>query len=315
MKYLRDVKGIDIKGSSQKNKLMNIGYYHGYKGYRFIRNANDKITYSNFNEVTAIYDFDSSLKQIFYPCVMELETAFKNRTLAIILDESNTSDLTEIYNDLLTEYVEYINSKDRNDALKRRLALRNKLFSEQSNAFTKHNPIATHYLNKRSNLPIWGLFELLSLGEFAKFVSCLKESTRLKISDNLQLPKTFDQNGKLFEKMLEVDRNLRNAVAHNDVVFDTRFGNKNASSQLRGMLSNQTKINNITFDTVADYIIFMVYQLKLIGKPKTELKKIVSDFETATNKLRNCIPNNVYAKILHSDCHSKMIDLRKYISK
>lgn len=34
MRYLREEKGISISGSSQKRKLMNIGYYHGYKGYR-----------------------------------------------------------------------------------------------------------------------------------------------------------------------------------------------------------------------------------------------------------------------------------------
>mgnify|MGYP007064450339 FL=1 len=37
MRYLREEKGISISGSSQKRKLMNIGYYHGYKGYRYIR--------------------------------------------------------------------------------------------------------------------------------------------------------------------------------------------------------------------------------------------------------------------------------------
>lgn len=34
MRHLRDTHNIDIKGSIQKQKLRNIGYYHGYKGYR-----------------------------------------------------------------------------------------------------------------------------------------------------------------------------------------------------------------------------------------------------------------------------------------
>ena len=41
MRYLRDVKGIAITGSIQKRKLMNIGYYHGYKGYRYINKASN----------------------------------------------------------------------------------------------------------------------------------------------------------------------------------------------------------------------------------------------------------------------------------
>ena len=37
MKYLRDDKLISIQGSSDKQKLLNIGYYHGYKGYRYYK--------------------------------------------------------------------------------------------------------------------------------------------------------------------------------------------------------------------------------------------------------------------------------------
>ena len=35
MAYMRDQKNIQIKGSVQKQKLRNMGYFHGYKGYRF----------------------------------------------------------------------------------------------------------------------------------------------------------------------------------------------------------------------------------------------------------------------------------------
>lgn len=42
MKHLRD-SGIDINGSSQKRRLKNIGYYHGYKGYRFAGTASNRL--------------------------------------------------------------------------------------------------------------------------------------------------------------------------------------------------------------------------------------------------------------------------------
>jgi|UniRef100_UPI004027A1DC hypothetical protein len=35
MRHLRD-NGISISGSSQKQQLINTGYFHGYKGYRFL---------------------------------------------------------------------------------------------------------------------------------------------------------------------------------------------------------------------------------------------------------------------------------------
>lgn len=35
MRHLRN-NGIAISGASQKQQLINTGYFHGYKGYRFL---------------------------------------------------------------------------------------------------------------------------------------------------------------------------------------------------------------------------------------------------------------------------------------
>lgn len=65
MRYLRDEKGIAISGASQKRKLMNIGYYHGYKGYRYIYAPSNHVPYTKFEELVAVYDFDTQLKSLF----------------------------------------------------------------------------------------------------------------------------------------------------------------------------------------------------------------------------------------------------------
>lgn len=44
MKYLRNHHQISVK-SNQAQSLRNIGYYHGYKGYRFIRTPNQRIPF------------------------------------------------------------------------------------------------------------------------------------------------------------------------------------------------------------------------------------------------------------------------------
>ena len=59
MSHLRD-NGIDINGSKEKLTLRNIGYYHGYKGYRFIRKSNNKVNYTKFSEIEAVYNYDSN---------------------------------------------------------------------------------------------------------------------------------------------------------------------------------------------------------------------------------------------------------------
>ena len=62
MKHLRD-SGIDINGSGQKRRLKIIGYYHGYKGYRFAGTSSNRLPLTNFSQVTALYDFDTQLGQ------------------------------------------------------------------------------------------------------------------------------------------------------------------------------------------------------------------------------------------------------------
>ncbi len=44
MKYLRNKHLISIK-SSQKQILRNIRYYHEFKGYRFVRQPNQRIIF------------------------------------------------------------------------------------------------------------------------------------------------------------------------------------------------------------------------------------------------------------------------------
>ena len=107
MKYLRDEKGMNINGSSQKRKLRNIGYYHGYKGYRYIRKPSNRISYKEFDELLAIYDFDAQIKALLYPAVMFIETALKNCVLEAIVRTTASDSFVDTYNMVLDNYKEF----------------------------------------------------------------------------------------------------------------------------------------------------------------------------------------------------------------
>ncbi|SQB57933.1 Abortive infection bacteriophage resistance protein [Clostridium perfringens] len=79
--YLNEDHNIKTNKLNDKKSLMNIGYYHGYKGYRFIKNPNNKINYSNFSQILSVNKFDMKLKALFYPNIMFIETALKNHVL------------------------------------------------------------------------------------------------------------------------------------------------------------------------------------------------------------------------------------------
>ena len=84
MRHLRDDCGIQINGSYQKQQLISYGYYHGYKGYRFIKTNHNRIPYTDFSEVVAVIEYDNNLKAALYSHLMFIETAIKN----IVCNES-----------------------------------------------------------------------------------------------------------------------------------------------------------------------------------------------------------------------------------
>ena len=52
MRHLRN-NGISISGSVQKRLLVNTGYYHGYKGYRFFKTSRTRLPFSTYDEIYA----------------------------------------------------------------------------------------------------------------------------------------------------------------------------------------------------------------------------------------------------------------------
>ncbi len=82
MRHMRSSAGIDVRGSAHKRALAHMGYFHGYKGYRFSGSPARRVPYSGFDDLSAVVSFDSGLKALFYPLLMKLEMTMKNLALA-----------------------------------------------------------------------------------------------------------------------------------------------------------------------------------------------------------------------------------------
>ena len=103
MRHLRN-NGISISGSAQKRQLMNSGYFHGYKGYRFFNNSSKRIPFVSFDEVYATIKYDSNLKALFYEKIMFIETAVKNIALQCIMDKSGSENIQDMYKNVVCGY-------------------------------------------------------------------------------------------------------------------------------------------------------------------------------------------------------------------
>lgn len=179
MRHLRD-NGIAISGSSQKRQLRNTGYFHGYKGYRFFKNAQNSLPFVSYNEVYATIQYDSALKALLY--------------------------------------------------------------------------------------------------------------------------------GKIYTL-----KDLRNAIAHNSVVFDTRFRNIDPTSAMKQCLKIEIGLPYVNFKTIGDYVILMCYYMKLLQVPKTEIKAFVREFERITEDYRKAVNANVASIVIHPDLASRMNLLKNFL--
>lgn len=312
MKSMRS-KNIAINGSIQKRKLRCIGYFHGYKGYRYFGSPTNWINYSDFNQIQAVYNFDMQLKAALYPRIMFIETAMKNYALEVVLDETGSGDFADVFAKVLNDYKSFrVGTDNYKKALMKRLALRNKIYSAISGSY-EYKSIVNHYYNRDRLMPIWAIFELLSLGEFGNFVACLRIDIRQKISTSIGIQMNIDSNGKMAQNIVFALKDLRNAVAHNNTVFDTKFRTGEVNTSICNFLKMETGINNLTFRSMVDYIVLITVLLKLFNCSKNETMGFVQQFEKACEELRKSVPISICTKIILTDTKSKISLLKKYI--
>ena len=96
MKHLND-NGVAISGNTEKQQLINTGYFHGYKGYRFFNTAGNRLPFISYQEVYATIQYDSALKSLLYSKMMFIETAVKNISLESILVNANSESIQMMY--------------------------------------------------------------------------------------------------------------------------------------------------------------------------------------------------------------------------
>lgn len=126
-------------------------------------------------------------------------------------------------------------------------------------------------------------------------------------------PKSDDSNAMMLQRLIYATKDLRNAIAHNDVIFDTRFRTGDIDKQVCSAISNATSVHGLTFETITDYLVLVVYQLSLLRISKNEIKRLISSFVECTEKLRKAIPTSVYNQIIRTDNNAKINALRKFI--
>jgi abortive infection bacteriophage resistance protein len=313
MRHLRNDCHIQIKGSRQKQQLVSYGYYHGYKGYRFFQNKNNQIPYTDFSEIVAVIEYDNNMKSALYSNLMFIETAIKN----IVCNESVNGLRQGTFDNV---YKERMNDNPANAKQQlNRLKLRNSVYSKLSTRYReeerKDNQMVRHFYNRGEDAPLWVVFEILYLSDLASFFECLNKTTREGILTQLDMfDVSIDTNRELLSSMLYTIKSLRNAVAHNNIIFDTRFKDRKISPVLRKWTEKETNIQNITLYSLIDYIIIICCLLKRIDFTGTRAKKLLNQYKAENTALQQTVSPAIYNSIFQQNVATKITALETYLN-
>ena len=313
MRHLRNDCNISIGGSYEKSQLISYGYYHGYKGYRFVRTRTNQVPYTKFSEVVAVIEYDNNLKSALYPCLMFIETAIKNIVCNAAVVGLRNSTFDHVYKERMNDNISNANLQAK------RLKLRNSVYGKLADRYQKEdgrdNQMVRHFYNRGEDVPLWGVFEILYLSDLASFFDCLNKPIRENILKQLNIYNVaIDTNSGLLSAMLYTLKSLRNAIAHNAIIFDTRFKDRNINRVLKAWTEHETGINNITLYSLIDYIIVTCCLLKQVDFSGLRAKNLLDTFKQENANLQQKVDPTIYSLIVQLNVASKIAGLEAYIN-
>lgn len=244
---------------------------------------------------------------------MQIETISKNCVLQILVEEYETDNFYDVYECGMTDYRNFKNDNEYKEKMKHRIKVQNNIYSLLSRCYSNGNKIVGHFYSKDRYVPLWGIFEIITLGVFADLIKSLEPKVRLKIARQMNINRAYDTNILFPGKIIYLIKALRNSIVHNDVIFDVRFKDSNVSSSICKFIENEIHCQNIDFNTITDYVILISFLLKSYGITKTEINKFINDFEKITEEFRNKISINIYNQVIYTDNKQKLIALQNYI--
>lgn len=309
MKHLREQHGMtDLYGSDRKVRLRNMGYFHGYKGYRFIRKPGNEMPLSSFSDLEVIYKFDSDIKAHFYPQIMYIETTIKNVVLARVLESIDDPSLSTFLN-MGLDNCRLPDGSINRTAIKQKLRLKSDLTNIVKNRYSENH--IKHFVDHYDDAPLWSIFESMTLGNLSQLCQSLPAATMNLILEDLGLK---GEDVKTLPSIIETLRPLRNAVAHNLVVFDARFSQAVKGTQGRqhlktagNLLRQRLKLTYAPeFNNVIDYICLVAVVRNLISGRSTPSKTFLNKAIKLLNNIEDTIGVDRYFKIVGSGDRQKL---------
>ena len=78
-------------------------------------------------------------------------------------------------------------------------------------------------------------------------------------------------------------------------------------------ISQETGIANVTFNTIADYVILICFMMKAMVRPKSEIMAFIRVFEQNCETFRKNVASSIYMSVIYTDTRAKLKAIKAYI--
>lgn len=214
MKKLRNDKGIQCDGSSDKKLLIRSGYFNIVNGYKTpFTNGTDSsgkhlyIPGTTIKQLYAVKQFDDRLRSFILKYITQVEEEMRTLT-GYKFDERNNQGNIPWYDTA---------AYDPNASLQNKMAVISRAYKEISDS---HVDYVRFYMNNHKQIPTWIMLKAVN---FSTFIDVLRYSKKDVPHSLCELYSMYDSNGLPYVKLLIGSmhwmRKVRNACAHNERVY------------------------------------------------------------------------------------------------
>ncbi|WP_341778286.1 Abi family protein [Levilactobacillus sp. HBUAS70063] len=278
---------ITFTDSEKQQAQADLDVINYYRISAFRKNINQDST--TYTDLIALYQFDRFLRNSISRLVPTIEISLKTSLARFIAMNYKNSDLEYSGGLAYLNLSIYKQSSGKQLEVKRMLS---QFSEEMTRLINKDSMIKHHVTNYGGQIPIWVLFEEITLGEFSKFVSLLpSELVQQWCEDLFVAPfRIFSNTHKDVKGWISTIQVLRNTAAHGSKIYgqfltyNPRISDENLS---RLDLENMGRITpeNLRHTLFAGLLTLKIFYSRLRLADKKE-------WNTFLDKLSNKIKKN-----------------------
>ncbi len=218
-------KNLAFKNETTARKaLQNISYYSLICGYKDSE-TNFYRRESNFEDIYMLYQFDESLRNIFFKYILKIERKIKSYYSYAFCSKFGENQ------------AEYLNVNNYNYSQFQKEV--NELNKYLSDAMEANRPYLAHHRSAHGNIPLWVLVNVLTFGNISIAYQCSQQDIRSAIAKEF-----VNVYPDQLTSILNVLTKFRNVCAHNERLYSYKTQKSIKSLKLHNDLLNPNQGKN-----------------------------------------------------------------------